>query len=117
MRPKVPCRECAPRTGLEVTLEARSTRFVRELDRDDHAPGTVLKRIASRSCVVPFKAPVDIRRTADVVPGWVAFTAKDVHEPRANALHVDRSGIIRASEICQLISGGTLENDAEVRRC
>lgn len=56
----MPRRERAAGAGLEVPLEARGCRFVREFNRHDHAPRPMLKGIASRPGVVPIEALIDV---------------------------------------------------------
>ena len=46
-------RERSAGSGLQVSLEARGVRLVRELDDDMRVPGTVLRRMRAVSLIVP----------------------------------------------------------------
>jgi hypothetical protein len=91
-------REGAAGAGLEVLLEARGSTFVWELHRDDDRPGAILARVPTRPGVVPLESLVDVRGAANVVSGWIAVASKEIDEPSTGVLHLDRSGIFRASE-------------------
>ena len=76
----------------------RGGAFVWELHRHDNRPGAVPKSVATRPGVVPLETFVDVRGAAYVVPRCIAVASKDIDKSSANALHLDRNGIFRASE-------------------
>jgi hypothetical protein len=85
-------------TGLQVRLETRGRRFVREFQRHKHLPRPVLQGVAGRARVVPLDTLIDVRRTADVVPRRVRVAAKDVNESRPDTTHVTDTRTNRSVE-------------------
>jgi hypothetical protein len=49
----------------------------------------MLKRVPTRTGVVPFESFVDIRGAADIVSRWIAVASEDIHESSADALHCE----------------------------
>ena len=58
----------------------------------------MLERVPTRARVLPREPFVDVRRATDVVPRRIAVASEDVDESGANSLHVNRTGMFRASE-------------------
>ena len=66
----------------------------------------MLERVSTRPGVVPFESFVDVSCATYIVPRWIAVASEDIDKSGANALHVNRSGIFRASENYSEFYGG-----------
>src|SRR5262245_26280070 len=115
VRSDVSLRERAAGAGFQIALKARSLRLVWELDRHEHTPRPMLKRIAVRSCVMPIEPLIDIRRTSDVVSRRVAFAPKDVNEPGACSTHTTPIRTFEAVEGSERFRKRSFGSDAVVR--
>ena len=98
-------REGATGSRLQVTLEAQSLSFGRELDDDDGHPGAVFLGVAARPLVVPLQPIVDVACHADVVTVGVDVTPKDVDEALPYSLHAPRLRTSRADPLCLASDG------------
>lgn len=63
------------------------------------------QRVATRPGVVSLESFIDIRGTTDVVPRRIDVASEDVDKSSANAVHVNGSGMFRASENQEEFSG------------
>ena len=82
----MPLREGAAGAGLEVTLEASGDGRVRERQRDDERPGTMMDGYTAWTVVVSVHPLLDVAGDAGVVTVRVGVAAEDVDEaPVAHA--------------------------------
>ena len=58
----------------------------------------MLDGVPARAVVVPLEPIVNVTRATNVVPRQIAVASEDIDESSANALHVNGSGIFRATE-------------------
>jgi hypothetical protein len=76
----VSLRERPTRAFLQVALEPPGRARIRERDRDDERPGSMMNRHACGTGVVRVQAPGDFARESDVVAIRMQITAEDVDE-------------------------------------
>jgi hypothetical protein len=62
-------------------------RLVRELDRYDHTPPSVVDRVSHRAAVVPREPLVDVAGGPNVVARRIAFAPEDVDESAPDTAH------------------------------
>src|SRR5262245_16189353 len=80
--------ECAAGSGLQISLESELSLLRWKFDRHDNGPGSLRRRVAAGTFVVPAEAFIGIRCDSDVVPRGICVAAKDVHESSAGSFHV-----------------------------
>lgn len=68
-----------PGTRLEVALEWGGARRVSKLDRRTPSPRPVASCVLGPAVIVGDQSGDDIRRQADIVPGWHPFAPKEVY--------------------------------------
>src|SRR5688572_7392495 len=76
-------RERAPRTRLQIALEAYGSRFIGKLDDHVTTPQPARGRVRTTSGIMGRKSPVDIRRHSNVEGGIPVRVRQHIHEAPA----------------------------------
>jgi hypothetical protein len=75
---QVSLRECNTRPGFQVTFEGDSALLVVEFNYNINGPGSMLRGVNARACVVLRMSIHHIRGQASVIPRWVLGVLEDV---------------------------------------